>query len=97
MANVRNSNTIYIDATGTIAATANAKVTQVIFTSSASGDTMTLRDGSSGSNKITVRNNLATDTKQLDFSQGPIVFPNGIHIQVLSASCTAMLVTRQGE
>lgn len=97
MANVENANTIYVDSTGTLTSEKNVKLAYILYTSSAGGDTLTLRDkDGSGALKLTVRNNIATDSTIYDFSLRPVVFPNGIHVSTISAGSTATLVLTKG-
>lgn len=95
MANVRNSNSIYVDtASDLVSSDQNVKLTHVVFSSSAAGDTIKLRDGAvDGPVKLVIKNGLANDTKTHRFDIVPIVFPTGIYVDVLSSGAVATLIT----
>lgn len=109
MANVRSGNSFYVDS----ASSANSSqsyiaqtqtlVTEIVFTSNATGDALVICDvapgttPAQGANKITVKNNLANDTKVLRFYDTPVLFPNGIWIASISSGAVATLIgTSQG-
>jgi hypothetical protein len=96
MANVRNSNTIHVDATGAITGSTeiNVKVAYILFTPSAAEDNLVLKDDdNSGDIKFDIRAATAKDTMLFDFSYAPVLFPNGIYVSTLSAGAKATLIT----
>lgn len=95
MANIRNSNTAYVDSgSSLIVPDANVKLAYVIFTSSSAGDSIVLRDGgSSGALKLKIKNGVATDSRTHRFDAVPMVFPNGIYVDTISSGATATLIT----
>lgn len=92
MANSIHGNKVYIDATGTVT-TDRVRVTHILFTPDAANDTLTLQDTSGGDSTFTIRGSTAKNTVIFDFSSNPLVFNNGIIVQTLSTSATALLVT----
>lgn len=92
MANTRNGNTWHVDSAGTLTTDKNVKVSHILFTSSGAGDSIVITDASGGNDKITLKQATANDTKQFEFEQSPLVFPNGIHITSLSTGAKAVLV-----
>lgn len=94
MANVANSNTIYIDATGDIANTRNVRVMAIIFTPDAANDQLILRDQTTTANKLRIRGATAKDSVYLDLSSAPIVFPNGININTITSGAVATLIIK---
>lgn len=95
MANIRNGNTLYIDATGTALTKTNIIVSQIIFTSSSGGDNLILRDtDGTGALKISIKSNLANNTIQIDLRDTPMSFPNAIHVDTITAGATATLILK---
>jgi hypothetical protein len=92
VANATAGNSSYIDTAGVVGATTNAKVSYVIVTSSAAGGLITLQDNA-GTPVTKVTFKVATDeeTKVFDFSQNPIVFPNGVKASTVT-DCVATVV-----
>lgn len=99
MANNVQSGTIYIDTNSAQVYTKKAKVAYVIYTSSAAGDNLILRDGDAGTDpiKLNIKNPTNTNTMVLDFSRKPILFQDGIYVSALSASSIATLVLTAGD
>jgi len=99
MANIRNNNTYYVDSTGTLATNVkNAKIVYILFTTAAAGDELTLRDtDGSGALKLTIKHQTADNTHLFDFSANPLVFPNAIHVDTITAGAVATLVLKSGE
>lgn len=98
MAITKNGNSVYVDTTGQVTTTAKPVFLQSItYTTSSAGDALTLKDtDNSGSTKLTVKHNVATDTLFLDFSGAPIRFPGGVYCSAISASSLATLVFSEG-
>ena len=95
MANARLGNVIYIDSTGLVGAGRNTRVIGILYTSSAAGDAVVLRESSGGSNKISIKNGVATDTKHIPLEESPIIFGEDIYVQSISASSVLMLIVSQ--
>lgn len=92
MANVQNSNSFYVDSTGSLTTAPNIRVSTVLFTANAANDAMTLTDGSGGAVKMTIKASTAKDTKWFQF-KSPIIFPNGVFVSAITANATATIVT----
>jgi hypothetical protein len=96
MANVRNSNSIYVDATGSIT-TDPIKVTCIIFTPDSANDQLILKNfDNSGDIKISLRSATAKTTLIFDFSSAPIHFPKGVYVSTVTSNATATIVTTSG-
>jgi hypothetical protein len=93
MANVCLGNKVYIDSTGAITNLPDRpKVAYIIFTPNASGDSVTLRETSSGSDIIYVAGATAHQTQFLFMPECPLLFNNGIYVQAISASAKLIFV-----
>lgn len=96
MANARNGNTIVIDtASEQVSTDRNTRIVGIIFTSSAAGDTIVLRESSTGANRVIVKNGIANDSKHIRMEESPIIFGTGIYVQTLSSGATATLIVSQ--
>jgi archaellum component FlaF (FlaF/FlaG flagellin family) len=93
MANVRNANTYYIDATGSLTIQ-NVRVTHVIYRSTNATNNVVIKDVTTGATKLNISTVAANETLFLDFSDNPIVFPNGIDVTTVTAA-TATLIGRE--
>jgi len=86
MANIRNSNTIYIDtvAANVTAATAgnfaisNIKVKYIVISVTSTTPVFELKDVTTGAIKLRLTLQASSNPLLLDFSRNPLVFPNGI-------------------
>lgn len=97
MANARNGNTVYIDATGDADIRKNVRVAHIFFTPNLANDQLVLKDGStSGAIKFSCKGATAEATVHFDLSSTPIFFPNGIYVATLDASGVALLVETAG-
>lgn len=94
MANVRNSNTYYIDtANQNPLVASNIKVMHISITPTAANGQVVLQDYTTGITKIDLRSDTANRTLFFSFKENPIVFPNGILAStVTNAVCTCTLV-----
>ncbi len=90
MANVRNGNTYYIDAT-TELAVPGIKVAYVIVTATSANAILNLQDVTTAVNKINLRVATSGETQVFDFSECPLYFPNGV-IPSTVTNCNATLV-----
>jgi hypothetical protein len=97
VANTYQTGTISVDTTGlTTGSATNLKVAYVLYTSAASHDTLTLRDGTGGAIKFIATLNTAFTTQLFDFSAIPIRFKEGIHATLSSGSSAIIYTTNQG-
>lgn len=105
MANTRNSNTFYVDTTsssGTAAsyiAAKNLRIKGITFHMAVTTDVIDVHDKATGSAaagtlKLKIRASTALNTQHFDFSDSPLVCPNGLWV-VLTGSpiCTVILDT----
>lgn len=91
MANSRLGNIIFVDTAGLITDELNIKVSDIIFTSSGAGDSVILKETSSGAVKLSINESAATNTKHIPLSKS-VVFSQGIYVQSISAGASLMLV-----
>lgn len=91
MANVRNGNTIYVDATGDLTTT-GTRVYYIVVSNTGANSVLTLQDSGADVNKIAVRGNSSHGVDILDFSARPLYFPGGVSVSTLT-NCVATLVT----
>lgn len=94
MANVRNSNTWYIDTAASSLAIANLKVSYVIVTATAAAAILNLQDVTTTANKANLRVATSGDSVVFDFSLKPLVFPNGILPSTVT-NCVATCVLEE--
>lgn len=92
MANVRNANTYYIDATGSLTLK-NIKALFIIITATAANARLVLKDITTGATKMDVRIT-AADGQFFDFSSAPLVFPNGIDVTTVT-NCIAVVTVEE--
>ena len=98
MANVLQSNSVYVDSTGALT-TKKTKVAYIIFTPDAANDAITLRDGDGAGDplKLTLKGATAKQSTLFDFSNKPLLFQDGIYCSAITASATATLILTSGE
>lgn len=99
MSNLKTIGKIYIDTAGAVFDTPNQiiKISQFLFTSSSAGDSVVLKESSSGSTVLVIKNGVANDTKHIDCSTKPVPF-NGLYVQSISAGATLVCtLTNAGE
>lgn len=97
MANVRNSNTFYVNTVASNALSTDAanlpilniRVTHIVVSANGAGAIVQLGDVTTGNLKFDGR--VATDGESVEFSfeANPLVFPNGIYV----ATCTNAIAT----
>lgn len=90
MASIRNGNTYYIDDTTALTA-ANVKVTKITVTATSANAILNLQDVTTGANKINLRVATSGTTEVFDFSDDPLLFPNGISPNTVT-NCNATCV-----
>ncbi len=93
MANVSNSNTFYIDSTGSLLIK-NLKAMYVTVTATAANAILNLQDADTSVNKINLRVAISGDTQEFRFEDSPIVFPNGIKANTVT-NCVATVVIKE--
>lgn len=100
MANIRSSNSFYIDTAASDAdattagnlAVQNIRVKHITMTSTASDAILVLRDVTTGTNKLELRIPAANDTLVVDYESVQIVFPNGINPSTVTNARATLLV-----
>jgi len=97
VANVRNLNTDYVDSTGTLNSGKAAKVVYIIVTATSASAVLLLTDTASGNpKKLNLRVADANSTQVFDFSNSPIVFPNGVRVETLTNAVATVVYTTSG-
>jgi len=96
LANVRNSNTFWVDATGALAGLGdNTKLFGIILVATGATAVMRLEDNQSSTvDKIEVRLATSGESMHFDFSTVPLLFPKGINVTIVT-NCTATLILRE--
>jgi len=97
MANVRNANTFYIDTQHISDPDAldekNIKANYITLTATAANGRIVLADNNSNEIlKLDLRVATSGDTAYFDFSDKPILFPNGIRVKTLSNAVATVVV-----
>jgi hypothetical protein len=104
VANVRNSNSFFIDTaaadaqpatTGNLALP-NLKVSYITLSASSATAELTLRDVSTGVVKLNVEFGSNQDVLTLDYSRKPIVFTNGISPSTVSDVVATIIFEESG-
>lgn len=95
MANVRASNTLYADTTGTLITVTGKplKATHILHTTNAAGDLAAIDDGSV--RRLILRGALANSSVVHDFSANPIVFQTSVVVGILTANSALTIVFKQ--
>ena len=96
MANIRNGNTWYVDATGSLGDDRDVLVAYITVTATASFGRVVLADQVTGSLKMDLRVATNGDTQLFDFSSKPIRFPNSISVATLTNAIVTLVITNQG-
>jgi hypothetical protein len=94
VANAVRSNKILIDSTGAVA-TSRTKVVYALFTPSAAGDTVTLRETLTDADIFTLKADVA-GSRLFRFEETNLVFTNGIYVESISTGAKLLLVTVPG-
>lgn len=102
MANLRNSNTFYVDtsiATATSGTSGNldsknVRITHITVTCTTAGGILTLRDVDTGATKVSIRLATANTSEVFNYADNPMVFPNGINPQTVT-NCVASVHIRE--
>lgn len=97
MANTRNTNTYWVDTTGSLTVEKNTAVMAIILTASGGAGVLRLGDDVSGASyppKIEVQV-ASGSTIHVPLADNPISFPNGIRV-ITATNCRATLILRSG-
>lgn len=89
MANVRNSNTYYVDTTTTLAVK-GLRVSHVTVTATGANAVLVLKDVTTGNAKADLRVAASGASQVFNYSENPIFFPNGIDPATVT-NCVATL------
>lgn len=108
MANIRSSNTFYVDA-NSAAGTAssfiseqNIKLVGIIYSVGAAGDSIDLYDNlgpgnaGQGPHKLRLKSSVAGASTQLRLAEAPIVFPNGIWVVISGTPQSTLILSQSG-
>jgi uncharacterized protein YfaS (alpha-2-macroglobulin family) len=90
MANVRNGNTVYVDATGDLT-TSGTRVYFIVLTPTSGSASIVLQDAGANVNKFRADQTASNGTQVYDFSARPLYFPGGVAVSTLT-NCTATIV-----
>lgn len=108
MANNRNSNSFFVDASSSSGTATsfvkerNIKLVGVIFHVAANTDVLLVSDmatdGSTavGATKLKLMANTTGDDKQMRLADAPIVFPNGIWLTLTGSPVATLILSQQG-
>lgn len=101
MANVLNGNTFFVDTQYNTSADdlvrKNTLVTHIIIRATAANGRIVLTDvASNPAIKLDLEVKDAGDTKQFDFEESPVLFPNGIRAQTLSNAKVTVVIRSPG-
>lgn len=108
MANTRNSNSFYVDASsgastpGSYVKERNIKLVGVVFHAGATTDALVLADmatdGSTavGTTKLKLVAATAGQMNQVRLADAPIVFPNGVWVTVTGTPVATLILSQQG-
>lgn len=94
MANVRNANSYYIDTQYSASeelAVKNIVVTCVVVTATAASGRIVLADSDTATTKLDLRVVTSGASQVFDFSESPIVFPNGIRPVTLTNAVATVI------
>ncbi len=91
MANARNGNSHYVDATGVLE-TSNCKVAAVTIWASAANAILILTDNAASPvNKVKLGLATAGDTQHYNFTDSPITFPAGLKVGTLTNAIVTII------
>jgi len=93
MANVRNTNTYYIDTTGSLVI-ANIKVLGVVVTATSANAILNLQDNTTSDNKLNLRVATSGESKFFDFADSPVLFSTGIKPSTVT-NCVATVIIQE--
>jgi hypothetical protein len=94
MANVRSGNTFFIDGTSASLDVKGIRVSHIEVTSTNTGAVLVLSDVTTASTKIKLAIAADKTVLFLDFSDNPMVFPNGINPSTVT-NCVATLMLQE--
>lgn len=93
MANIRNSNTAYIDTAAALTdiEKRNIKITGILVTPDGGGVAqLVLQDKTTTANKVDIRMQSTDRSELYNYTENPLVFPNGI-VAATVTNCVATL------
>lgn len=96
MANTRNGNTWYVDATGNLGSEKNVIVPYIYITATAANGRVVLSDQVTTALKADLRVEVSGHTEIFRMAENPMRFPNGINITTLTNAIVTIVVTSQG-
>lgn len=91
MANVKNGNTIYVDATGDVV-NIPTKVYGVLLTATSANAHLKLSDTAASVAKLDVRVSGSHDSHYIDFSDNPLFFPNGVEVTTITNGVATLVL-----
>ena len=91
MANAFNSNTFYVDTTGTFTAADAHIITHVVLTATSASARIVLQDATTSSNKLDLRVVVSGDSKVFDFADAPIRFEGGVKVSTLTNGVATLI------
>lgn len=101
MANARNGNTWYVDATGELSTDANVLVTHIIIYATAANAILELADTTNIAGAYTSKfyAGVATsgDSKHFPFEAKSLLFPKGIRVKTLTNAKAILVVASAGK
>jgi hypothetical protein len=87
VANVRQGNSHWVEATGSLESSRSV-VYGVIVTATAASAVVVIQDSAGSNTKLDLRVATSGESKHFDFSHSPISFPKGINVSTLTnAKC----------
>lgn len=92
MANVRSSNTFLIDGTTPTLAISNIKVSYIVLTATGANAILILSDVTTANKKIELRVATSGTTEYFDFSENPLVFPNGVNPSTVTNAVATLVI-----
>lgn len=92
MANVRNSNTLFIDTANSPLAVINTRALYVIVTATAANAVVVLSDNTTAAKKMDLRVAASGTTQVFDFSFNPVQFPTGINATTLTNAVVTVVI-----
>ena len=100
MANIKNGNTWYIDATTSSTSddlVGNVQITGVILSATAANGRIVLSDSSNAAHtKLDLRVATSGASQQFFFDVAPVSFPNGVRVSTLSNAVATLIYKSTG-
>jgi hypothetical protein len=98
MANVVQAGSAFVDTDGAIFTT-RVKVAYIVYTPAAANDPITFYDSASttANQKLVLKGATAGHSLLFDFSAAPILFQNGIYVDITASGTATVVFTSKGE